>query len=95
MAGMIDNIGDEFVNYFSAYLFVEGGSKLQHFERIAGKPLLVLYGGARGRDWDGVIGQPAAKAAVKITLHNMENVGHDFPVAQYPVVREWLRDLLK
>jgi predicted peptidase len=94
-AGMIDNIGDEFTGYFSAYLFVEGGSKLRHFDRIKGKPLLILYGGARGRDWDGIVGQPAREAGVQVTMHKMENVGHDFPAKEYPVVRQWLRELVK
>jgi len=90
-AAMIDIIGDEFTSYFSAYLFVEGGFKLQHFERIKGKPLLVLWGGARDRDWDTIVGEPARAAGVNVTMHKMEGVGHDFPVKEYPVVREWLR----
>ena len=32
-AGMIDEVGEEFVNYFSAFVFVEGGFKLQHCAR--------------------------------------------------------------
>ena len=94
-AGMIDDVGDEFVHYFSAYLLVEGGFKLQHFDRIKNKPLLVLYGGARNRDWDTLFGKPAQEAGVRVTMHKMENTGHAFPNEQYPVVREWLRDLVK
>ena len=94
-AGMIDFVGDEFVNYFSAYLFVEGGARLQHFERIKDRPVLVLFGGARNRDWETSVGKPARDAGVKVTFHKMENVGHAFPDAQYPVVREWLHDVTR
>lgn len=93
-AGLIDMVGDEFTSYFSAYYFVEGGGRFQHFERIKNRPLLVLYGGARGRDWDALLGKPAAEAGVKVTMHKMESIGHDFPAAQYPVVRKWLRGIM-
>ena len=74
---------------------MEGGGKFEHFERIKDKPLLVLYGGSRGRDWDALLGKPAKEAGVKVTMHKMEGIGHDFPAAQYPVVRKWLRAAIK
>lgn len=94
-AGMIDFVGEEFVGYFSAFVCVEGGFRLQHFERIKGKPLLFLYSDAKDWNLETRLGKPAKAAGVKVTLHKMENVGHAFPETQYPVVRKWLQDMTR
>jgi predicted peptidase len=89
-AGLIDAGNGEIAARFSAFLFAEGGGKLAHYERLSGKPFLVLSSNARSRPRAGGI-LDAAKDAGALTTFVFEDVGrHDFPPAAYPAIRAWL-----
>lgn len=90
-AGLIDQSDGEIARRFTAFFFVEGGGRLQHYELLKGKPFLMLYGSERSRKRATEIYEAALAAGAKATLHEMKNVGHAFPESQYPVVRAWLR----
>ena len=45
-AGLIDESDGEITRRFTAFLFVEGGGKLQHYELLKGKPFLVVSSNA-------------------------------------------------
>lgn len=90
-AGLIDESDGEIARRFSAFLFVEGGGKLQHYELLKGKPFLMVSSNAKSRPRAQQICDAAKAAGAKATLI-VEDVGkHDFPVSAYPAVREWLR----
>lgn len=94
--GMIEQSGGEVARRFSAFLLVEGGQKLAHYELIKGKPVMILYGGNRGRgELYQQILATAQKAGAKATLYEMKNTGHAFPVKDYAAVRAWLREAIK
>jgi predicted esterase len=90
-AGLIDESNGEITRRFSAFLFVEGGGKLQHYELLKGNPFLMVSSNAKSRPRAQQICDAAKAAGAKATLV-VEDVGrHDFPVSAYPAVRQWLR----
>ena len=91
MAALIDESDGEVARRFSAFLFVEGGGHLVHYDLIKGKPFLMVSSNAKSRPRAQQICD-AAKAAGAAASLIFENVGkHDFPFSSYPAVREWLR----
>jgi predicted peptidase len=90
-AGLIDESGGEIARRFCAFLLVEGGGRLQHYDLLKGKPFLMVSSNAKSRPRAQQICD-AAKAADARTTLVFEDVGkHDFPVSAYPAVRAWLR----
>jgi hypothetical protein len=90
-AGLIDESGGEITRRFCAFLFVEGGGRLQHFDLLKGKPFLMVSSNAKSRPRAQQICDSAKAADARTTLV-FEDVGkHDFPVSAYPAVRVWLR----
>lgn len=90
-AGLIDESGGEIGRRFSAFLFVEGGGRLKHFELLKGKPFLMVSSNAKSRTRAQQICDAAKAAGAKATFV-CDDVGkHGFPVSAYPAVREWLR----
>jgi predicted peptidase len=90
-AGLIDESDGEIARRFSAFLFVEGGGRLRHYDLLKGKPFLMVSSNAKSRPRAQQICD-AAKAAGARATFVCEDVGkHDFPVSAYPAVREWLR----
>jgi hypothetical protein len=90
-AGLIDESDGEIARRFSAFLFVEGGGRMKHFELLEGKPFLMVSSNAKSRLRAQQICD-AAKAAGARATFVCEDVGkHDFPVSAYSAVREWLR----
>ena len=90
-AALIDGSDGEVTDRFSAFLFGEGGGKLQHFERLKGKPFLMESSNSKSLPRATEIAFLAQAAGAQTTLI-FEDVGkHDFPTAAYPKVREWLR----
>jgi predicted esterase len=91
-AGLICNSDGEMAGMFSAFFFVEGGGRCDRYDLIKGKPLLLLYGEKSLRpERLREIKDAADSAGVNFTVHEMKGVGHDFPIPEYPAVREWLR----
>ena len=89
-AGLLDESDGEVARRFSAFLFVEGGGRLKHFELLKDKPFLMVSSNAKSRPRAQEICD-AAKAAGARATFVCEDVGkHDFPVSAYPAVREWL-----
>ena len=92
-AALIDESDGEVARRFSAFIFVEGGGKLQRYDLLKGKPFLMVASNAKSRPRGQQICD-AAKAAGAKAAFLCEDVGkHDFPVKAYPAVREWLRGL--
>lgn len=90
-AGLLDQSDGEIARRFSAFLFVEGGGRLQHYEFLKCKPFLMLSSNSKSRSRALQITDEAKAAGAKTTFI-FEDVGkHDFPISAYPAVREWLR----
>ena len=90
-AALLDESDGEVTRRFSAFVFVEGGGKLQHYDLLKGKPFLMVSSNAKSQPRAQQICDAAKAAGAKATLI-VEDVGkHDFPVSAYPAVREWLR----
>lgn len=96
VGGLIDCSDGEAAKWFSAFFTVEGGGRMQRYDLIKGKPMLICYGYQQGRDRTRMrakeISDTATAAGVKVTLHEIENSGHAFPAAAYPFVRQWIRE---
>ena len=90
-AALLDQSEGEVARRFSAFFFVEGGGRLEHYELLKGKPFLMLHGGAKSRKRGQEICNAAMAAGAQASLHEMKDVGHAFPESQYPAVRAWLR----
>ncbi|HLJ53845.1 MAG TPA: hypothetical protein VKT77_02345 [Chthonomonadaceae bacterium] len=90
--GLIDQSNGERARRFSAFFFVEGGGRLQHYELLKGKPFLMVYGSEKSRKRAAEIADAARAAGARTTLLAMNNVGHAFPATEYPAVRTWLRE---
>ena len=90
-AALIDESYGEVARRFSAFVFVEGGGKLQQYDLLKGKPVLMVSSNAKSQPRAQEICDAAKAAGAKATLV-VEDVGaHDFPVSAYPAVRSWLR----
>jgi predicted peptidase len=93
-AGLIDQSDGEIARRFSAFFFVEGGGRLEHYELLKGKPFLMVCANSKARRRATEIGD-AAKASGATTTLIIEDVGkHEFPVSAYPKVGVWLRETL-
>jgi dienelactone hydrolase len=89
---MLEQSDGEMAKMFSAFFLVNGGGRLQKYELIKGKPLMIAYGGKALRPERLAEMVAAAKAGgVELTAYEMKDVGHAFPEAEYPAVRKWLR----
>jgi hypothetical protein len=92
IAALLDESDGEVGRRFSAFIFVEGGGKLQHYDLLKGKPFLMVSSNAKSRPRAQEICDAAKAAGAKATLI-FEDVGqHDFPAAAYPAVRGWMRE---
>jgi dienelactone hydrolase len=90
-AALLDGSAGEAARRFSAFMFVEGGGGLEHYELLAGKPLLMLSSNAKSLPRATEIAD-TARAAGALTTLIFEDIGqHGFPPASYPAVRAWLR----
>jgi predicted peptidase len=91
IAALLDESEGEVARRFSAFLLVEGGGKLQHYDLLKNKPFLMVSSNAKSKRRAQEICDTAKAAGAKATLL-VEDVGkHDFPVSAYPDVGQWLR----
>lgn len=89
--GLIDQSEGEVARRFSAFIFAEGGGRLEHYELLKDKPFLMVSSNAKSRPRAQQICDAAKDAGAKATLV-FEDIGkHGFPPAAYPAVRAWLR----
>lgn len=89
--GLIDQSDGEIGRQFSAFFFVEGGGRLQHYDLLKDKPFLMLSSSAKSKPRAQEISDAAEAAGARVTFI-VEDVGkHGFPVSAYPAVRAWLR----
>ena len=89
-ANLIDESNGEVAHRFTAFFFVEGGGRLQHYELLKGKPYLMVSSNAKSRARAQQL-YDAAKAAGAKAILIVEDVGkHEFPVSAYLAVRKWL-----
>lgn len=94
-AALIDQSDGQVARRFHAFLFVEGGGKLQHYDLLKGKPFLMVSSNSRSRPRAQQICDAAKAAGAKAKLV-FEDVGaHDFPRSAYPAVSAWLGQSLK
>ncbi len=89
-AALLDGSEGEVARRFSAFLFVEGGGKLEHYDQLKGKPFLIVSSNAKSKPRAQKICDTAKAAGAQATLIFHDVGHHDFPVAAYPAVREWL-----
>jgi predicted peptidase len=90
-AALIDGSDGEITKRFSAFLFVEGGGHLEHYDQLTGKPLLMVASSAKSKPRAEEILNTAKDAGALGTFVFQDAGGHDFPKTAYPAVREWLR----
>ncbi len=90
-AGLLDESGGEIARRFCAFLCVEGGGRLQHYDLLKGKPFLMVSSNAKSQPRAQQICDAAKAAGAKATLVVQDVGAHDFPVSAYPAVRQWLR----
>ena len=89
-AALLDQSDGEVARRFSAFIFVEGGGRLEHYDQLKGKAFLMLHGSAKSRKRGQEIFNAAVAAGAKAAVIEMQGVGHAFPETQYPAVRAWL-----
>ncbi|MGA2501136.1 MAG: hypothetical protein ABSH20_25645 [Tepidisphaeraceae bacterium] len=90
-AALLDESDGEIARRFAAFVFVEGGGKLQHYDLLKGKPFLMVSSNAKSQPRAQQICDAAKAAGASATII-VEDVGkHDFPATAYPAVRNWLR----
>lgn len=93
-AALIDGSDGEITQRFRAFLLVEGGGRLEHYERLKDKPLLMVSSNSKSKPRAQEICDSAKAAGAKAKLL-VEDVGkHDFPVSAYPAVGQWLRSVI-
>jgi len=89
--GLIDQSNGEIARRFSAFLFVEGGGRLQHYDLLKGKPYLIVSSNQKSRPRAQQVCDAAKAAGARATLIAVDVGKHDFPESAYPAVRAWLR----
>lgn len=94
-AALIDESDGEAARRFSAFLLVEGGGRLERYDLLKNKPVLVVSSNAKSKPRAQEICDTAKAAGAKASLL-FEDVGkHDFPASAYPAVGQWLREAAK
>jgi len=77
--------------YFSRFVLIEGGGRLQHLEKLQGHSILIVRGGdSRGSEPLVGLHQRLANEGVDAEFKVMEGVGHEFPDEHFDVLRTWL-----
>jgi hypothetical protein len=90
-AALIDGSNGEITRRFTAFFFAEGGGHLEHYDQLAGKPVLMLASSAKSKPRAEEI-LNAATSAGAIGTFIFQDVGsHAFPKEAYPRVHAWLR----
>jgi predicted peptidase len=89
--GLIDESDGEVARRFSAFLFVEGGGRMQRYDLLKGKTYLMVSSSAKALPRAQEIFEAAKAAGAKASLLAVDVGKHDFPVSAYPGVRAWLR----
>ena len=89
--GLVDESDGEIVRRFSAFLFVEGGGRMQRYDLLKGKPCLMVSSSEKSRPRAQEICEAAKAAGALATLVAVDVGKHDFPASAYPAVRVWLR----
>jgi polyhydroxybutyrate depolymerase len=89
--GLIDESDGEIARRFSAFFFVEGGGRLEHYDLLRGKPYLMVSSNTKSRPRAQEICDAAKAAGARATLVAVDVGQHDFPKSAYPAVQEWLR----
>lgn len=88
---LIDGSDGDICKLFSAFLIVEGGGKLKHYEHLKEKRYLMVSSSEKSKPRALEITEQA-KAAGAGTTFVFQDIGtHGFPKAAYPAVMKWLR----
>ena len=99
IAAIVDTDGDWLLERFRHIVIVEGALSMEHGEGLAGHNVLFLYGGAEDRSEKLVAAFEAVyerleTGGVNVTRVIMPEIGHAFPGAFYPTVRDWVREVV-
>lgn len=89
--GLIDESDGAVARRFCAFLFVEGGGHLVHYDELKGKPYLIVSSNAKSRPRAQQLCDQANAAGAKASLVFVDIGKHGFPPQAYPAVREWLK----
>lgn len=91
-AALLEGSNGEVARRFSGFLFGEGGGKLEHYDLLKGKTVLVFSSNAKSKPRAMEICE-TAKGAGALATFQIEDVGaHDFPKKAYPAIGRWLRE---
>ena len=91
IAALIDGSDGEVCKRFSAFLFVEGGGKLVHYEHLKGKLFMMVSSQSKSQPRALEITEQAGAAGARTTFLLQDVGAHGFPEAAYPKVMAWLR----
>jgi dienelactone hydrolase len=88
----------EVLGTFAAYFVVESGGQLLKpdlLELLKSRPVLILFGAKSNHpERLQAIAQATKSAGVEAVMHEMKDIGHAFPESEYPIVRDWLRNVV-
>ncbi|AMV16390.1 hypothetical protein VT03_00775 [Planctomyces sp. SH-PL14] len=89
---IVDQSDGEAAEMFSAFFLVNGGGRLQRYDLLKEKPLLLAYGDKtlRASRLSEIVAA-AKSGGTALTAYEMKGVGHAFPASEYPAIRKWLR----
>lgn len=89
---IVDQSDGEAAEMFSAFFLVNGGGRLQRYDLLKDKPLLLAYGDKtlRASRLSEIVAA-AKSGGTALTTYEMKGVGHAFPASEYPAIRKWLR----
>ena len=89
---IVDQSDGEAAEMFSAFFLVNGGGRLQRYDLLKDKPLLMAYGdkALRASRLSEIVAA-AKSGGTALTTYEMKGVGHAFPASEYPAIRKWLR----
>lgn len=91
IAALIDGSDGDLCKIFSAFLFVEGGGKLVHYEHLKGKLFMMVSSQSKSQPRALEITAQAKAAGARTTFLLQDMGTHGFPEAAYPKVMAWLR----
>jgi hypothetical protein len=91
IAALIDGSDGDLCKIFSAFLCVEGGGKLVHYEHLKGKLFMMVSSQSKSQPRALEITEQAEAAGARTTFLLQDVGAHGFPEAAYSKVMAWLR----
>lgn len=77
---------------FQGFILAEGGDSLRRYDRLAGRPVILMQGGeSKTGRWMDSLRDGLTAAGAEVTYFLMEGVGHAMPEPYVGRVGHWLR----